>query len=109
MSALCVGCGYCCLKATCTLGQTLFGLACPCGGLFWSIKENRFYCRAVLESSQCECISVKEELAIGAGCCGSLFNTQRDACIAGGLQDYLMEIDVKCSQDQRLFKNWEPK
>ena len=95
MTDACVGCGYCCLKASCMLGQVLFGSDAPCSGLLLSVKENRFYCRAVLEASERDL--VKEALAIGAGCCGSLFNTQRDACIKGELQDYLIKIGtLKC-------------
>jgi hypothetical protein len=56
----CVGCGYCCKKATCTLG-----LGSPCAYL--AQHDGRYWCSLILIGAVTD-----EELAIGAGCCSSL-------------------------------------
>ena len=56
----CVGCGYCCKKATCVLG-----LGSPCAYL--AQHDGRYWCSLILIGAVTD-----EELAIGAGCCSSL-------------------------------------
>jgi len=61
----CVGCGYCCLKATCGLG-----LDTPEGCEFLQWNGSRYIClQALLHHA---------ELAIGAGCTSSLNTWRKD-------------------------------
>lgn len=55
----CVGCGYCCLQATCLLGVYFFGDRYPCSALFWNGEQYR--CKLAEE--------YKGKLHIGSGCC----------------------------------------
>jgi len=57
----CVGCGYCCLQATCMVGMSFYGYknAYPCPGLTWNV--NRYICKLA--------DLFKDELYIGSGCC----------------------------------------
>ena len=70
----CVGCGFCCIKSTCVLGQMWYGVepTTRCPGLVWN--GERYICKMVEERPDDE--SLKIELAIGAGCCSGL-NTWR--------------------------------
>lgn len=73
----CVGCGYCCKKATCTLGLMRFGTQSPCRALIF--KEGRYWCSLVL--GELNSNPIRDELAIGAGCCSSL-NSDRAHMLA---------------------------
>lgn len=86
----CIGCGYCCMQATCVTGLDAYGLARQqCPGL--ELKEGRFWCRLVTESSGEKNHLIRTNLCIGAGCSSSLFNNQREACQRGVLEKYLTE------------------
>jgi len=56
----CMGCGYCCKKATC-----VFGLGSPCAYL--TQHDGRYWCSLILIGAMPD-----EALDIGAGCCSSL-------------------------------------
>jgi len=67
----CVGCGYCCKKATCVIGQMHYKtpwLGTKCPGLYRA--KGRYWCALAALNP--------EGLAIGAGCCCPL-NTDRRA------------------------------
>ena len=70
----CVGCGFCCIKSVCALGQMWYGVEPTdrCPGLVW--REDRYRCNLIEERPNDE--SLKIELAVGAGCCCGL-NTWR--------------------------------
>ena len=85
----CVGCGFCCQQAKCPLGVWCYGLADgPCPGLVE--LDGRQRCGPVLwccwEDYEREHMAV-DVLAIGAGCCSPLFNTQRDAMLRREARD----------------------
>jgi len=64
----CVGCGYCCLKTQCILSVEMYGPQETCPALSWNGLRH-----------VCEHAKTHEtDLAIGAGCCASLFNSWRD-------------------------------
>jgi len=71
----CVGCGYCCQTATCAFGELAGSDSKECKYL--RRNGDRYFCHLV----ECFPDVYKEPLAIGAGCCSSLFNKQRDAMI----------------------------
>jgi len=66
----CVGCGYCCKKATCVLGT-----GSPCVHLVQD--RGRYWCQLVLDGLPYDALS------IGDGCCSSL-NSDRQQMIRGG-------------------------
>lgn len=74
----CLGCGYCCSKATCPLGAQVYGVKFPCSGLVWNKAKGRHLCKLLLESKGQLRKFIAEGLAIGAGCSSSLFNTWRE-------------------------------
>jgi len=55
----CVGCGYCCLQATCSLGVYFFDNRYPCPALIWNGEQYR--CRLAEMYT--------DDLYIGSGCC----------------------------------------
>jgi len=63
----CVGCGYCCITAKCSIGLFLYGQNGRCPALKWNGR--RYLCELV--------DLFKDALAIGAGCCAPL-NTWRE-------------------------------
>ena len=71
----CVGCGYCCMKATCVVGFLRYidepGI---CPALIWSEESNRYFCQLALDEP--ERIGEKE-LYIGEGCSSSFLNSWR--------------------------------
>lgn len=67
----CLGCGYCCSKAPCVLGEGI-----PCKELVH--KDGRYWCGLVLNASEEERELFEIDLGIGEGCCSSLFNTERE-------------------------------
>jgi hypothetical protein len=70
----CIGCGYCCWKAPCSYGHTVYGPGGPCGGLVY--RDGRHWC-AALEKDPMLYIG----LAIGAGCCSSLNTWRREPIV----------------------------
>lgn len=84
----CIGCGYCCLTAMCVRGCIEYGVHKRCPGLIWN--GGRYWCNLVLSKP-----ILRDDIAIGAGCCSTMFNTYRDiirrcACIAE--EDYLENV-----------------
>jgi hypothetical protein len=78
-----VGCGYCCKKAQCVAGASIYGLKDGvCTGLKWNEKEQRYYCLLILETTGQANRAARQGLAIGAGCSSSMFNTYREETIA---------------------------
>ena len=84
--APCVGCGYCCKKAVCYIGVISGMEGPPCSGLVW--KDDRYWCQLALEATELKSqlvedpdeweANIERDLAIGAGCSSSLFNTDRN-------------------------------
>ena len=69
----CVGCGYCCKKATCGLGATIHGAQVPCPSLVF--EDGRYWCGEVLtaeRTNRSEAEKLKSWLYIGVGCCSPL-------------------------------------
>jgi hypothetical protein len=70
----CIGCGYCCRKAVCDIGQYVYGIMpgeiCP--GLLWNEKEQRYRCSLVIENYP----NIYKILSINEGCCSNM-NTWR--------------------------------
>lgn len=64
----CVGCGYCCLQATCSLGVEVYGTTYPCPALLWKGKQYR--CKLANE--------YEDILYIGSGCCSPLNSWRKD-------------------------------
>ena len=73
----CVGCGLCCVKATCGVGQRLYGESRPCPALRWDEEESRHYCK-LCEFPGRHGELYRLELSVGAGCCMSLCNSWRE-------------------------------
>jgi len=67
----CVGCGYCCIKALCILGEMMVGglpermRGSHCPSLYWT--GDKYRCR-LAEVSEL----ARRELSIDAGCCSGL-------------------------------------
>jgi len=80
----CCGCGYCCMKARCMLSMRVFGGKSSDRCLALVFKEKRFWCQLALDNME-----MKKALYIGAGCSSTLFNTQREAFLAGNGASYL--------------------
>lgn len=79
----CVGSGYCCKKGPCGLavarGHDMKhwlegGKGCP----DLVEKDGRYWCGLYLRAAGPKKAKIKYELAIGEGCCSSLFNTERE-------------------------------
>lgn len=68
--APCLGSGYCCKKARCTLGAYLHGPGRDCPSLVF--KDGRYWCGAVLDAEGERKQFLIDQLHIGAGCCSSL-------------------------------------
>jgi hypothetical protein len=87
---VCVGCGYCCKKATCVMGQEHYrtpwkGTVCP--GLYHD--GERYRCRLADQ--------YKEALAIGEGCCSPM-NSAR----AAKIQEEQMVTDLPVQAHMRF-------
>jgi hypothetical protein len=68
----CIGCGYCCRKAPCWLGDiTKNGKWCDF--LYYSYKQKKWRCKLMTRKS------VRTNLAAGLGCSSAL-NTLRRTC-----------------------------
>jgi len=73
----CVGCGYCCVKVTCTAGIEKFGVnKKPCQGLIWNDKDGRHWCKLGIGNDQAAHF-YRNYLHMGAGCSSTLFNDWR--------------------------------
>jgi len=68
----CIGCGYCCQKTVCFLGQQRDVKAndVPCPMLIWD--GQRHWCKIILQEPR-----LHEEVAIGKGCPSTLYNNFR--------------------------------
>jgi hypothetical protein len=67
----CIGCGYCCWRAPCSYGQTIYGFDTPCGGLVF--RDGRHWCKAAEGEPL-----IAAGLAIGGGCCSSMNSWRRE-------------------------------
>ena len=65
---VCLGCGYCCLQATCSLGVELFGVKYPCPALIWD--STKYRCKLAED--------FKDELYIGSGCCSPMNDWRKE-------------------------------
>lgn len=66
----CVGCGYCCKKTMCFVGQYALGsIQRSCPFLFWN--GERYLCKLAVDSSV-----YRDRILAGVGCCSPL-NTWR--------------------------------
>ena len=83
----CVGCGYCCTESPCGFAIQAYGSAwtSPCPLLV--DRDNRKWCNLVLDAKGQYREAIIADLAIGAGCSSSMFNSVRDAQIAKGRDD----------------------
>jgi len=80
----CVGCGFCCMKATCVIGFFHFNeteLVCP--SLIWSVESNRYLCQLALDEPE----KIGKELYIGAGCCMGLNSWRRNVRLRESVSD----------------------
>lgn len=69
----CIGCGFCCRQAPCTLALAWFGSDIDkCPALVWD--GARWRCKLALDGVE----GAKENLFIGAGCCSGLNTYQRE-------------------------------
>ena len=76
----CVGCGYCCKRAPCVLGEDT-----PCRELVF--KDKRYWCGLVLAAKGEDKEYMEIDLCIGEGCCSSL-NSDRLRWVAiEGIRD----------------------
>ena len=66
---LCIGCGYCCIKAPCHVAQRLYPGAKYCPQLEW--QNNRYICKLMQIPGKLG-ENYREELHAGAGCCSPL-------------------------------------
>jgi len=73
----CVRCGYCCKKATCSIGMSHGAKATNCMYLIGDIPGN--YSCFLAEKNVYP--NIKMHLAIGSGCCEPLFNRYRKIAI----------------------------
>lgn len=72
----CVGCGYCCKKAPCSLAVRVFGAVTSCPMLIWDEDANRYWCKACKGEGSLRA-EYRAQLYIGDGCCSPL-NTDRN-------------------------------
>jgi hypothetical protein len=77
----CLGCGFCCLKSPCVLGQMRYGSepTTRCPGLVW--KETRYICQIIEDRPEDD--SLRIELAVGEGCCCGLNTWRRNVKFRG--------------------------
>lgn len=63
----CVGCGFCCMQARCSLSVTYWPHADDCPALVWD--DSRYKCKfAMVEDGYW----FREKLYIGGGCCSPM-------------------------------------
>jgi|WetSurMetagenome_2_1015567.scaffolds.fasta_scaffold11132_11 hypothetical protein len=81
----CIGCGYCCTVAPCSLVWEHHLLESLKPG--WSgcpslvFKDGRHWCGVLLKAEGKEMIKVMAELFIGAGCCSQLNSWRREPIV----------------------------
>ena len=70
----CVGCGYCCMKSTCVVGQLESGLPVykPCPYLLWNDEMYR-----------CELMGRGKDVGQGWGCCSNLNSWRKNVKFRG--------------------------
>jgi hypothetical protein len=71
----CVGCGACCRKAACAVAVRVHGPVDSCPSLIY--RNKRYHC-ALCELPGALGERYREELSVGAGCCMSMFNSDRE-------------------------------
>ena len=72
----CLGCGYCCKKAPCSLAMSKHGAVAPCPSL--RFHDGRYWCGEVEDAkTEKERNFIVGNLYIGAGCCSSLNSDRR--------------------------------
>jgi hypothetical protein len=78
MAADCVGSGYCCAKAPCVAAMREHPelLGGPCPELEWN--GERHLCGLLMNATEEKAKWLKEQLAIGAGCCSPLNSWRRE-------------------------------
>lgn len=71
----CVGCGYCCIKAMCSVGVYFNDgkREDRCPFLVWDEEVNRYFCKLVVDGT-----IIPEALGIGLGCCSNLNSWRKD-------------------------------
>ena len=70
----CVGCGYCCIQATCFLGaQVNNAWDGRCPSLVWSEPDQRYWCKLARDWPEGTAM-----LFIGAGCCSNLNSWRKE-------------------------------
>lgn len=72
----CVGCGFCCKKAPCSLALRIFGNVTECPMLIWDENAHRYWCDACRKGGEVGARN-RVELYIGEGCCCGL-NSDRN-------------------------------
>ena len=90
--AQCVGCGRCCRKAPCAVASRVFGPVNECPALVYDYEEKRYYCELCRKPGELG-ERYREELAVGAGCCSALFNTDREN-IPPPVPKFLKEVRI---------------
>lgn len=71
----CVGCGYCCRKAPCSVAMRIFGNSIKeCPALMWD--GSKYFCELCKKDGYLG-EKYRKELYIGEGCCSPL-NSDRD-------------------------------
>jgi len=72
----CIGCGYCCTRATCTLGRGLHPLSPAvslCPSLIWDNEKERHFCQLALDDEKYAKI-----IYANTGCCSALNSWRRE-------------------------------
>ena len=67
----CVGCGFCCSKAVCSVGLRVYSNREYCPGLTWNPSTQRHFCTLAKLPGEIG-RRYREELHIGQGCCANL-------------------------------------
>lgn len=79
----CIGCGYCCAKATCAIGARLHGPQPRCPELLF--VGGRHWCRWVisceLKEDEAEGIMAKKAIGVDDGCCSPLNSWRREEIV----------------------------
>lgn len=82
----CIGCGYCCMKARCSVSYYFLASDSKrCPALVFSM--GRFWCSLASDPD------VKKALYIGEGCSSTMFNTQREDFLRGDGAKYGQDND----------------
>jgi len=77
--AECVGCGYCCRKATCSIAMSILGpwalkvRYCP----FLTYRDGRWWCNLYITGDDELKAIIDHSMGMGEGCGSSAFNTCR--------------------------------